>query len=64
MGVADKERWTRVAEEEVAAAVSAAPDEEEVDGGKLVVALGLAREAAQASAEMEESEAPACLQTA
>jgi hypothetical protein len=64
MGVADKERWTGVAEEEVAAAVSAAPDEEEVDGGKLVVALGLAREAAQASAEMEESEAPACLQTA
>jgi hypothetical protein len=65
MGVADKERWTRVAEEEVAMAIAGLPKHEENDDGEqLVVALGLAKDVAKAGAELEEAEANACLQTA
>ncbi len=64
MGVADKERWTRVAEEEVAMAVGVLLEQENVDGEKLVVALGLAKDVAQAGADMEDAEATACFQTA
>jgi hypothetical protein len=43
MGLADKERWSRVAAEEVAMAVDEVR-EDELNGDKLVVALGMAKE--------------------